>query len=100
MRIKTYVERGYNIDYKAVVEDLIKLKRQCDEIEDEAILLNKAVPQSHNDIVSSYYEKTHEITKSILKKINNLEAELLEVIASAEDFADRIESTTKVKFPM
>lgn len=91
MKIKTYVERSYNIAYKDVIVDLAKIKQICDEMEDKASELNSAVPIDHAEIVAKYYAETSETTENILKKIGVLGEELKELLNSANKLVRKFE---------
>ena len=100
MKINTAVKRGYNIDYEAVIQDIKKIKAHCERMEYKADTLNKSVPSCHDEIISVNYEKTREITEQMLKKINIAEEELAELLESCQKFADKVELTKRIRFPM
>ena len=100
MKINLAVRRGYKIEYESVIEDVKKIKSYCEKMEDKAHNLNKSVPSCHEEIISKNYEKTREITGAMLKKIANAEFELAELLASCEAFADKVERTKNIRFPM
>ena len=100
MKIKTTVERGYSIDYEAVFQEVRKLKAHCERMEYKADTLNKSVPSCHDEIISVNYKKTREITEQMLKKINMAEEELGELLTSCKKFAEKIEATTRIRFPI
>ena len=100
MKIKTYVDKSYNIDTIAVMENMAILKKYCDVMVANAESLSGSVPEDHSEIVATFYQKTTAITSQIISKLNFLEQELNELVGSGNEFAERIEGTKIVPFPM
>ena len=100
MKIKTYVDQSYNIDTTAVMENMVILKKYCDAMVANAENLSRSVPEDHSEIVATFYQKTTAITSQIISKLNFLEQELNELVDSGNEFADKIEDTKTVPFPM
>ena len=101
MKIKLSVERGYNIDYYAVYDEISRLVFCCKRMETKAESLKISVPSSHQDILSVNYNKTRAISERIIKKLNDAEEELDELLKSCKQFAEKIQSTIDdVVFPI